>query len=155
MTISVRSEPRHTSAEHRTLLLAWSLELIGGAITSRFLPGSTGYPSEHEWCVEIATMLFKISRTHQLSHLSNMIEEYKPHRIPRNSSQLLLKESTFQAVIGRRSFRHSNHLGVRWKLYHSDNHSVISMLRWFPVSTHEYPSVTNWNYFLCTLFTNG
>ena len=55
---------------------------------------------------KIATMVFKIRRTHQPSYLAEMIEEHKPQRSLRSSSQLLLKEPTYRTVTSRRSFRY-------------------------------------------------
>ena len=55
---------------------------------------------------KIATMVFKIRRTHQPSYLAEMMEEHKPQRLLRSLSQLLLKELTYRTVTSRRSFRY-------------------------------------------------
>ena len=53
-----------------------------------------------------ATMVLKIRRNHQPSYFADLIEEYKPQQTLRSSSQLLLKERTFQTVTDCRSFRY-------------------------------------------------
>ena len=90
----VRSEPSRDFGEYRTFFLCWSLALIGVIVLSRFLPSFTGCPSAQEWCSRFGTTVFKIRRTHQVSYLSDMIEESKPQRTFRSSSRPLLKEPT-------------------------------------------------------------
>ena len=50
--------------------------------------------------INIVSAVHKIRRTHQPSHLAHLIEEYKPQRTLQSSSQLLLKETTFQTASG-------------------------------------------------------
>ena len=48
----------------------------------------------------------KISRLQLLTHHKEMIEEHKPQRSLRSSSQLLLQEPTYRTVTSRRFFRY-------------------------------------------------